>query len=70
MESAAVVAASAVVPVVVPGNRLAWLLGLGLDAPAEGRALLGALVMLDAGARLSLRVMVRAKGRRSRVSRR
>ena len=58
------------VPAVIPAGRLASLLGLGLDVPAEGRALLGALVMLDAGAMLSLRVMVRARGRRSRVSRR
>lgn len=67
MLSAAVVAASAVAPAMVPAGKLASLPGLGLDAPAEGRALLGALVMLVAGAMLSL---VRAKGRRSRVSRR
>lgn len=62
----------AVVPasVVAPASRPASLLGLGLGAPAEGTALLGALVMLDPGATPSLRVIVRANGRRSRVSRR
>ena len=65
-------AESAVVPVVVLAGRLASLpgLGLGLDVPAKGRAVLGALVMLAPGAMLSLRVMVRGEGRRSRVSRR
>ena len=66
VRSATVVAVS----MVVPAGELASLPGLGLGVPPEGSALLGALVMLAAAAIPSLRVTVRANGRRSRVSRR
>lgn len=55
---------------VVPAGKAASLPGLGLGVSPEARALLGALAMPDTAAMPSLRVTVRANGRRSRVSRR
>lgn len=55
---------------VVPAGKTASLPGVGLAVSPEARALLGALVTPDTAAMPSLRVTVRANGRRSRVSRR